>query len=156
MVLTISRVGDLFLGSFIPGFLLAGLFMLWVVFVAFTRPKEAPALPLEARTLGPITDPVGVQRFVAAFGLGIVLVPLAFTLQSGAGSRFAGASIYEELTAEGLIDRAFAGFASGRPRPVHMQVPIDVLEDRERLRQWAQKAVEVARAKKKGIVNSEQ
>ncbi len=44
-------VGDLFLGSFIPGFMLAGLFMLWVVFVALTRPKEAPALPREARTM---------------------------------------------------------------------------------------------------------
>lgn len=27
-----------------------------------------------------------------------------------------------------LVDRAFAGFASQRPRPCHMQVPIDVLE----------------------------
>lgn len=44
-------VGDLFLGAFIPGFMLAGMFMLWVVFVAFTRPKEAPAMPPEARTL---------------------------------------------------------------------------------------------------------
>src|SRR5690606_76447 len=44
-------VGDLFLGSFIPGFMLAGLFVLWVAFVAWRRPKEAPALPLEARSL---------------------------------------------------------------------------------------------------------
>jgi tripartite ATP-independent transporter DctM subunit len=44
-------VGALFLGAFIPGFMLAGLFMLWVVIVAFLRPKEAPALPPEARTL---------------------------------------------------------------------------------------------------------
>ena len=44
-------VGALFLGAFIPGFMLAGLFMLWVVIVAFLRPTEAPALPPEARTL---------------------------------------------------------------------------------------------------------
>ncbi len=44
-------VGDLFLGSFIPGLMLSGLFILWVVFVALTRPKEAPALPKEARTM---------------------------------------------------------------------------------------------------------
>ncbi len=44
-------VGDLFLGSFIPGFMLAGLFIVWVTVVAAIRPKEAPALPIEARTL---------------------------------------------------------------------------------------------------------
>jgi len=44
-------VGDLFLGAFIPGLLLAGAFMVWVAFKALTRPDEAPALPPEARTL---------------------------------------------------------------------------------------------------------
>ncbi len=44
-------VGDLFLGSFVPGFMLAGLYLVWVIFVAWRRPKEAPALPPEARTL---------------------------------------------------------------------------------------------------------
>jgi len=44
-------VGDLFLGAFVPGFMLAGAFMLWVIFKAITRPEEAPALPPEARTL---------------------------------------------------------------------------------------------------------
>jgi len=44
-------VGDLFLGAFVPGFMLAGLFMVWVIFKAFTRPMEAPALPPEARTI---------------------------------------------------------------------------------------------------------
>ena len=44
-------VGDLFLGALIPGLLLAGAFMLWVIYVALTRPNDAPALPPEARTL---------------------------------------------------------------------------------------------------------
>src|SRR5690606_29736203 len=44
-------VGDLFLGSFIPGFMLAGLFILWVTFVAWRRPQDAPAMPEEARAL---------------------------------------------------------------------------------------------------------
>jgi tripartite ATP-independent transporter DctM subunit len=44
-------VGDLFLGALIPGFMLAGLFMLWVVVVALVRPRDAPALPPEARTV---------------------------------------------------------------------------------------------------------
>lgn len=44
-------VGDLFLGSFIPGSMLAGLFILWVTFVAWRRPQDAPAMPEEARAL---------------------------------------------------------------------------------------------------------
>ena len=35
-------VGDLFLGSFIPGFMLGRMFILWVVVVAFLRPGDAP------------------------------------------------------------------------------------------------------------------
>jgi tripartite ATP-independent transporter DctM subunit len=44
-------VGDLFLGAVVPGVMLAGLFMLWVITVALLRPNDAPALPPEARTL---------------------------------------------------------------------------------------------------------
>ena len=44
-------VGKLFLGSFTPGFLLAGLFIIWIVIVAFLKPKSAPALPAEVRSI---------------------------------------------------------------------------------------------------------
>ena len=67
-------VGSLFLGAFIPGFMLAALFMLWVCFVALTRPKDAPALPIEARTLPPISSPLFVR---------IILLILGFNLFSG-------------------------------------------------------------------------
>lgn len=42
-------VGDLFLAAFIPGLLLALLFIVWVIIVAFVRPQAAPALPDDAR-----------------------------------------------------------------------------------------------------------
>ncbi len=44
-------VGDLFLGALIPGLILAGLYALYVVVVAFVKPELAPPLPPEARTL---------------------------------------------------------------------------------------------------------
>ena len=44
-------IGDLFAGALIPGLMLAGSYMLYVLFVAYTRPGSAPALPPEARTL---------------------------------------------------------------------------------------------------------
>lgn len=45
-------IGDLFFGAFFPGLLLSGLFIVWVVFIAITRPKAAPAMPKETRDIG--------------------------------------------------------------------------------------------------------
>jgi len=44
-------VGDLFLGAVIPGLMLTGAYALYVLFVAYTRPHAAPALPPEARNI---------------------------------------------------------------------------------------------------------
>lgn len=45
-------VGDLFLGSVIPGLLMAGAFAVHVLVIAFIKPELAPALPLEVRNIG--------------------------------------------------------------------------------------------------------
>ncbi len=44
-------VGDLYKGAFIPGFVLTGLYLGYVVLVAMIRPQWVPALPKEARTI---------------------------------------------------------------------------------------------------------
>jgi len=46
-------VGDMYAGALIPGLVLTGLYMLYVFIVSIVRPDSMPALPLEARTLGP-------------------------------------------------------------------------------------------------------
>ena len=43
-------VGDMYKGAFIPGFVLTGLYICYVVTLSFLRPKWVPALPPEART----------------------------------------------------------------------------------------------------------
>ncbi len=43
-------VGDMYKGAFIPGFVLTGLYICYVVMLSFFRPKWVPALPPEART----------------------------------------------------------------------------------------------------------
>ncbi|MEJ8836156.1 TRAP transporter large permease [Ramlibacter sp. AN1133] len=43
-------VGDMYKGAFIPGFVLTGLYVAYVVGMAIFQPKSAPALPLEARS----------------------------------------------------------------------------------------------------------
>ncbi|GAX38566.1 TRAP transporter large permease [Nodularia sp. NIES-3585] len=45
-------VGDLFLGSLIPGLMMSGAFALHVLIVAFLKPDLAPALPAEVREIG--------------------------------------------------------------------------------------------------------
>ncbi|WBY00995.1 TRAP transporter large permease subunit [Ramlibacter tataouinensis] len=43
-------VGDMYKGAFIPGFMLTGLYLLYVVILAIFKPQMVPALPPEART----------------------------------------------------------------------------------------------------------
>ncbi|MCG6135499.1 MAG: TRAP transporter large permease subunit [Nostoc sp. LLA-1] len=45
-------VGDLFIGSLIPGLMMSGAFALHVLIVAFLNPDLAPALPAEVREIG--------------------------------------------------------------------------------------------------------
>ncbi|MBI4670471.1 MAG: TRAP transporter large permease subunit [Chloroflexi bacterium] len=44
-------VGDLFVGALVPGLMMSGAYMLYVIVISFIRPQDAPALPPEARTL---------------------------------------------------------------------------------------------------------
>ncbi len=44
-------VGEMYKGAFIPGFALTGLYVTYVIVIAFVRPKWIPALPIEARTI---------------------------------------------------------------------------------------------------------
>ena len=46
-----KSVGDLYKGAFIPGFVLTGLYILFVLVVSLWRPVYVPALPKEARTI---------------------------------------------------------------------------------------------------------
>ena len=46
-----KSVGDLYTGAFIPGFVLTGLYIAYILLVSFIRPKWVPALPPEARTI---------------------------------------------------------------------------------------------------------
>jgi TRAP-type mannitol/chloroaromatic compound transport system permease large subunit len=45
-----KSVGDMYKGAFIPGFMLMGLYVLYVMLLAVFKPHQVPALPPEART----------------------------------------------------------------------------------------------------------
>ena len=63
-------VGDMYAGALIPGLVLTGLYMLYILFMSIVRPKSMPALPLEARTLGS-----GVTSLIVAL---VVAVAIAY------------------------------------------------------------------------------
>lgn len=64
-------VGDLYAGAFIPGFVLTGLYALWVFTVTMIKPTAAPALPLEARTIREDDGSAGLRSVLALFVLSV-------------------------------------------------------------------------------------
>ncbi|MCB9957642.1 MAG: TRAP transporter large permease subunit [Rhodospirillaceae bacterium] len=85
-------VVDLFAGAFLPGLCLVVLYMAWVIFIAITRPKAAPALeadPEEQRSLR--------HRVV------VVMVPPTLLIVAVLGSILAGIATPTESAAVGAI-----------------------------------------------------
>ncbi|HZY20444.1 MAG TPA: TRAP transporter large permease subunit [Ramlibacter sp.] len=70
-------VGDMYKGAFIPGFVLTGFYLLYVIAVAVFKPNWAPALPLEARTIREDNGKSGLPSLVV---LTLVSAAAAITL----------------------------------------------------------------------------
>jgi tripartite ATP-independent transporter DctM subunit len=104
-ILNVS-IGDMFVGAVIPGFVLVGLYLVWTAVVAFTRPQDAPAMPLaeleEFRGVGVFTRVI--QAFVLPFALILAVL----------GSIFAGIASPTEAAAVGALGATLLTIARGR------------------------------------------
>jgi TRAP-type mannitol/chloroaromatic compound transport system permease large subunit len=69
-----QSVGDLYKGAFVPGFVLTGLYIGYVLLISIVRPQWVPALPAEART---IREPDGKSGLMSLGVLFIAAVALA-------------------------------------------------------------------------------
>lgn len=87
-------VGDLFLGSLLPGLALSGMYLLYTIGVAIARPKMAPALPPEMLTL--------TKGQLALRVLKVMMPPLILILVV-LGSIFAGVATPTEAGAMGVV-----------------------------------------------------
>lgn len=87
-------VGDLFVGALIPGLMLAGLYALYVVILAFLYPASAPALPPEERTL---------RGSALLARVGVVMLPPLVLILLVLGSIFAGVATPTEAGALGAV-----------------------------------------------------
>ena len=59
-------VGDMYAGALIPGLVLTGLYMIYVLIMSIVRPDSMPALPKEARSLGSGVTSLFVALLVCA------------------------------------------------------------------------------------------
>ncbi|WP_444451851.1 TRAP transporter large permease [Rhodobacter capsulatus] len=67
-----KSVGDMYKGAMIPGLVLTGLYMTYVLVMSIVKPASMPALPKEARTLGS-----GVMSFFVAMAIAVAVYVLA-------------------------------------------------------------------------------
>ena len=101
-------VGDLFLGSLIPGLLMAGVFCLYVIVVAFVKPEVAPALPLEVRNISHGELFTRIVRVMLPT-LGLIVIVL--------GSIFFGIATPTEAGAVGSVGAMILAALSGKLTP---------------------------------------
>ena len=67
-----KSVGEMYKGAFIPGFMLMGLYVLWVVLLAIFKPKSVPALPIEARIYREPNGSGGYTSLIVVMGLSTI------------------------------------------------------------------------------------
>lgn len=97
-------VGDLFIGSLIPGLMMSGAFALHVLIVAFLKPELAPALPADVREIG--GKALGKRIFQ------VMLPPLVLILLV-LGSIFFGFATPTEAGAVGCLGAIILAAANG-------------------------------------------
>ena len=99
-------VGALFRGAIIPGLLLAGLYALYVGYVAIRYPEKAPALPLEERQA--FRGGRSVKESV------IAIVPPILLIVCVLGAIFQGIATPSEVGSVGAVAAALLALLNGR------------------------------------------
>jgi len=64
-----KSVGEMYKGAFLPGFMLMGLYVMWVVILAVLKPQAVPALPPEARIYRETNGSSGYASLAIVMGL---------------------------------------------------------------------------------------
>ncbi|MDJ0680497.1 MAG: TRAP transporter large permease subunit [Xenococcaceae cyanobacterium MO_167.B52] len=98
-------VGDLFIGSLIPGLLMASVFCVHVIIVSWLKPEVAPALPQSVRNIGSTEL---VQRVIKVMlpPLGLIIIVL--------GSIFFGIATPTEAGAVGSLGAIILAHFNGQ------------------------------------------
>ncbi|MCC6008660.1 MAG: TRAP transporter large permease subunit [Rhodobacteraceae bacterium] len=89
---TTVSVGDLFAGAFLPGLLLVGLYLLWVIFKAIVAPESCPATPV------PPEEKKGLWKEIL-----VALVPPLLLIVAVLGSILGGITTPTEASSVGAV-----------------------------------------------------
>ena len=89
------QIGDIFVAAVVPGIVLVGLYVAWIVAVAIFKPEAAPAMP--ADELAAFKGAQMVKRLLAAFVPPVTLIVLVL------GSIFMGIATPTEAAAVGAF-----------------------------------------------------
>jgi tripartite ATP-independent transporter DctM subunit len=99
-------VGDLFLGAVFPGLILVGLYILYILIVAYLRPDIAPPIPQEE------LDAISSRELLVRVGK--ALVPPLFLMIAVLGSIFAGIASPTEAAAVGAVGATLLTVINGK------------------------------------------
>ncbi len=88
-------VGDLFMGAVLPGLVLVGLYILYILIVSFLKPNWAPPIPKEE--LAALTPKIMLKKVCRA------MFPPLFLMMAVLGSIFAGVASPTEAAGVGAV-----------------------------------------------------
>ena len=115
-------VGDLFMGAVLPGLLLVGLFIVYILIAAYMRPGVAPAISKE--------ELAAISPRQLAARVGKALFPPLFLMMSVLGSIFAGIASPTEAAAVGAVGATLLTIAN---KKFNMTILHDVMHTTVRL-----------------------
>ena len=115
-------VGDLFIGAVLPGLLLVGLFIVYILIAAYLRPGVAPAISKE--------ELAAISPRQLAARVGKALFPPLFLMIAVLGSIFAGIASPTEAAAVGAVGATLLTIAN---RKFNMTILHDVMHTTVRL-----------------------
>jgi tripartite ATP-independent transporter DctM subunit len=99
-------VGDLFMGAVLPGMVLVGLYIVYILIVSWIKPELAPPIP--KAELSELTPKVLLRR------VSRVLFPPLFLIVAVLGSMFVGIASPTEAAAVGAVGATVLTVANGR------------------------------------------
>lgn len=65
-------IGDMYRGAIVPGFIVVGLYILYIIILSFFRPKAAPAIPASARVFIEPNGSHGTRSLLVLMALAVV------------------------------------------------------------------------------------
>ena len=104
-------VGDMYKGAFMPAFMLVGLYVLYVVFLAIFRPDRVPALPLHARTFREASGRSGYASLAVVMALSIGTATVLAQNMAAVHTWWLGREVQSVPTDEKIVVAACGGVA---------------------------------------------